>query len=141
MASSGFIGHGTTLTCSLGTVTTTVAQCRSVSVGGVTVNPVNITNMDSDEGFAEYIPGIASPGTLALDLIYAETMATAWAVLFETKTARINQTWTLTFPDDSTYVVTGFLSEFGLEVPYGEALSNTVTIQATGAVAFTEVTT
>ena len=132
-ASEGHIGHGATIT---GATSGAAGQVRSISIGGVTVAPVAIGNNDSTQGYDEYIPGIADPGTITLDLIYEESQGTIWAGLLETKAARVAEAWTL-LVSGSTWLVTGFVSDLGFEVPHDGALTNTVTIQCTGVPAYT----
>jgi len=135
--SEGTVGFGVTIT---GGTTGAIAQVTSTSVNGITTTAVEITNLDSTSGFAEYIAGKSDAGSIELEMVYKKAQETAWATLFEAGSAQAVQEWTIVFPDagTSTHVVSGILTSHGVAVPEGDsAMTTTATLKCTGVPAFT----
>lgn len=126
-ASKGFgsqLGYGAT--------PTKVGQVRDVSLGGIEWDSIDITSLDSDDGFREFIAGLADAGDIEFDLIFKKTVFTT----LYTK-GGVSDSWTWTFSDGSKLVFNGFISSFGIEVPFEEEISQKIKIKISGKPVFT----
>lgn len=119
-ASDGIAGYGTTL--SLGTATAKVGQLRSISFPGLTVDDVDISNMDSTAAYKEFVPGMIDGGTVEFEAVYEKADA---ILLFAKAKARAAEQWTITFVDSATFTFIGYLNSLGGSAPYdGEVVVN-----------------
>jgi hypothetical protein len=123
-------GYGSTL--GYGATPTPVAKVRDASLGGIEWDVIDVSNQDSADGFREKISGLADAGEFEFDVIYSKAGA---AALYAKGGVQDDWTWELT--DGSTLEFTGFISSFGMEVPFEEEISNSLTITITGKPVFT----
>lgn len=118
-ASDGISGYGTTLS---GATNSAVGQLRSISFPSLTVDDIDISNMDSEDAFKEFIPGMIDGGTVEFEAVYEEVATTT---LFATAKARTAEVWTITFVDSAIFTFTGYINSLGGSAPYdGEVVMN-----------------
>lgn len=121
----GVKGKGSTL--GYGATPTPVAKVRDASLGGIEWDVIDVTNQDSVDDAREKIAGLSDAGEFEFDVVYSK----AGAAALYAKGGQ-SDTWTWELTDGSTLVFTGFISSFGMEVPFEEAISNTITITISG---------
>jgi len=108
-ATSGQSGFGVTLT---GSTTGTIGKITTITAGGRKLDFEECSSADSPDGFKEFIPAMLEAGEITVDLEAPEKMAneasldTAWQ-------ARTMETWTVRFPDGSTWACTAGVSNPG----------------------------
>lgn len=116
---------------------TSLGFVRNVSHQGYGVGAVDISNADSANQTQEFVPGIASPGSLQVDGVYApgaagqillEALARAAPVTRYFRVEFTNHNWKLTTGSSS------FLSSLDLSATYDDTASFSATIQISGVV-------
>lgn len=88
--------------------------------------------MSSADGFIEKLPGMKESGDISVTAVY--TKAGYDKILDNVGTS---EAWTITFPDSSTFVVTGFISEPAFSDPHDGLMTTSFTIVPTGKPVFT----
>lgn len=134
--SEGTHGHGTTLagTGSAGTVgniiTITNTQTR---------DSIDFSTMESTDKFREFISGMADAGELTLTVNYDGSDSGVANSLNADFQGGTTSQWTVTFPDTSTWVCNGFITNLGHAIPFDDKITQDVTIKLTGKPVFTDV--
>ncbi len=128
----GISGFGSTL---VGAVTGEIGEITNISVPGLEANAIDKTNMKSTDGWKEKIAGLKDAKQIQADLIYeADNMATILEAVGEA-----NESWTITFPDGSTFVCDGFIQSLGgTKIPMDDKIVQSITIELSGVPVFTE---
>jgi len=134
-ASDGTLGKGTTLS---GSVTNAIGNITSLTLPTLTRDPVEITTMDSEDNWREFIPGLLNSGEVTFELNY-DGSAAGNANVLNTALTAVEATWTITFPDGSKYVIDGFITSIGGAAPMDDKITQSVTIKFTGVPAYTDV--
>ena len=104
---SGAHGHGTTLATA---TYTNILNIISITGPNQTRDSIDISTMDSSAKFREFIPGLLDAGELTFDVNYdgrADAGNTGYSNTLNTILTASAETWTLTFPDTSTWACTG----------------------------------
>lgn len=133
--SDGTHGHGTTLS---GSTAGTIGNIMNVNISGRTRDAIDITTMDSTDKFREFISGMADEGELTCEVNYDGSnsgIADALDTSYQSGTA---ETWTVTFPDTSTYVCSGFITNLGIADPFEDKITQSLTIKLTGKATYTQ---
>ncbi len=133
--SDGTHGHGTVLA---GSVVLTVGNIINVDTG-MSRDVIDKSTMDSTSKAREKIAGMLDAGDINLTINYDGSgtgVANALHAAFLTGTA---ETWTITYPDTSTHVFSGFISALGAAAPFDDKITQTVTIALTGVPVYTDV--
>lgn len=121
-------GYGTTLA---GGATTWTAQLTSISITGLSRAALDTTYMGSgvsgtDHGNATFIPSdIVDAGSIEVEGFFSAGV--------EPPIDAAASIWTITFPDASTWVATGFMTDFSCNAPFDEKMTFSATIKLTGA--------
>ena len=124
-------GYSTTFA---GASLSTVGEIKSLSIDGMEVGEVEISSMDSASGWIEKIPSMKNAGDLSIELYYYETRFTALMTALST-----SQEFTVTFPDSSTFIFTGFCKNLSLTDDHQEAIEVSASFAISGIPVFTEV--
>lgn len=124
-ASDGTLGKGTTLKDA---TPTEIAQIVDYDYGGKEDEMVEITNMDSDDDFVELIAGIKKQEPITFQIVYKKAQVTA----LETKFIAAVEAWTIELPDGSTFTGNGKISKVGVEIPYRNKITCSITLTPTG---------
>ena len=129
-ASNGYIGHGTTF--QLGTAT--FAQVDEINAPEIEVDDVEITNMDSDDGYKEYIPGLIDGGSIGITLIFDAGDTTGQGTIKTKVDARATEAFTLTLPTATGAVWTGngYLKGMSQPVPKDDKIMIETEMKVTG---------
>lgn len=118
--------HGTTLS---GGTTSAVGKITSISVAGMTRDSIDVSNCDSTNKYREFIPGMIDAGEISLTVSYDKTLLDT---LIDTTIGGDAETWTITFPGGSTFVCSGFLTNFSVTGEYAGSITADLTIKLTG---------
>jgi predicted secreted protein len=131
MATSGISGFGTTLA---GGSAGTIGMITKLSITGLEVNDIDITTMESPDGWREFIAGLKDAKEIQCDMLYENNnMDTILAALGD-----VNETWTITLPDGATFVCDGYIKAVGgVGIPMDDKISQTFSIKLSGAPTFT----
>jgi hypothetical protein len=122
-------GLGTTLA---GSVTGTLTGKVEITCEGVTIGEIDDTDLESDE-WEEFISGLKRAGTWSVRVKYAKALFAKLNTDFG-----VSQTWTMTLPDNSTYVATGFINRVPLTVPVEQHMMIDTGIRISGEPVFTQ---
>jgi hypothetical protein len=113
----------------------TISPLLSLSVPKDTIQPITYTPIDNAAATEFKVPGKQTSGQLSAKLIYQKARYNSLKLL---KATRLATTWTATYPDGSTDVGSGFLSEVAIEPLSDSAeLSLSFIVEMTGAMTFT----
>lgn len=129
-------GHSTTLA---GSTAGTIGEITKIDVSGRTRDAIDTSNCDSTSSTRTFIPGMCDNGELSVEVKYDGSntgVASALDTAFESKTA---ETWTITWPDTSTFVGSGFITNLGTATPFDSDITQSLTIKCSGAWVYTPV--
>lgn len=146
MASKASEGYGSILSRGTFTATaasseafTAVAEVRNIDGPAGTGKSIDVSNMDSPNGFMEFVPGMWDDGKISVDLNMLQTEATNFIADKRTK-----RSWRITFPaavGTTTNLPAmynyGFIDEFSIGAPHDDRISMKVGIKLTGKGTFT----
>lgn len=130
----GISGFGTTIS---GAVTGALAEITSVGLSGQDVTDIDVSSMDSPEGWMEFIAGMKNAGEAQMNLLYSG--ANMEAIL--EALGGTNEVWTITLPDTSTFVCSGYLKALGSQIPMNDKISQTCSLKLSGAPTFSAAST
>jgi len=133
--SDGTHGHGTTLA---GATNGTIGNIISVSGPDQSRDSIDISTMDSTTKWREFIPGMLDAGEITFDVNYDGSDGGNANVL-SGAIAEATEAWTITFPDTSTWVASGFITGLGHAIPFDDKITQSVTIKFTGVPVYTDV--
>lgn len=125
MASGGQSGYGMVLA---GASTGTIVDITSITHPSIEVTVIDVTTMDSTNGWREKISGLKDAGEIAVDVWYTTAQMTTLLTAF----ASAEEVWTITFPDTGETLATGFISGIGGTSPMDDGITQTLTITLTG---------
>jgi hypothetical protein len=103
---AGIGGFGTTLA---GATTGTVGEIVKISLPELGITDIDVSSMDSTDNYMEFIGGSVEPGVIDVEVNYDKTDT---ATLIGRLRAA-NEVWTITFPDGSTWVTSGYINKLG----------------------------
>lgn len=115
----------------------TIAQVKSISGPGLSLDTEDVTSHDSTAGWEEVVGTILRSGEVTLDLIYDPSAAThkyASGGLLYDLVSRTAQAFSLVFPNVgvTTWTFNAFVTGFEPSAPVDGALSASVTLKITG---------
>jgi len=129
------LGYADIGTSSSSSGPTYLAEVLDLTPGEESVGKIDISNHDSPNRKKEYIAGWIEVGDTTADLIYNKTDAATVRTILE---SRVTRTWTILFPDGSTLVFVGFLTQVGHAIPLEKEITTKVAICASeSSVVFT----
>ncbi len=104
-----------------------VVQISGPNLSGTDVDVTELGNI-----IKQFVPGRVDPGEVTIGLRYVETNADH--ILADLVGGATVQVFTITIPapNASTFVFTGYLKGFNMEVPEDGAIDNEITIKVTG---------
>lgn len=131
---AGTHGHGTTLS---GGSAGAIGNIVTLTIDGVSIDIIDITTMLSTNKFKEKLAGLKDSGRITFTVNYdGSASGNADTIHSNLGTAQV---WTVTFPDTSTYVCSGFIQTYSIADPVEDKISQDVTIEFTGEPTFTDV--
>lgn len=125
----GISGYGTTLQ---GATTGVLGNINRIAIDGQEADEIEISTMNSPGRVKQFIAGMIDPKAITLDLIYEDKQTT----VIISRIGKTNESWTIVFPDGSTYVVPGFLKKVGAAIPMNDKITQTVIIRCSGLPVF-----
>jgi len=96
------------------------------------VDPLEMTSHDSS-GNREFIGGLFDGGEVTAEVNFMPGNATHKQVIADLK-ARTISTWSIVYPDASTYSFSALVTGFEPSAPVDGKLSATITLKVTGSV-------
>ena len=139
--STGTPGYGTTFEYGAADPPATLlAQVRNVSVGGITVEDLDISNFDSPDHYREFIAGFIDGGTIDIEGIYKKAGVTALVTLLSPDyTTTGNFYFQITWADGSYFDWRGYCNNIGIATPLdGDTVNITATFKIANKPTFTE---
>jgi hypothetical protein len=130
----GTRGFGTTLS---GATTGVIAEIISVGLSGQDVTDIDVSSMDSPDGWMEFIPGMINAGEIQLNILYSAAQMDAILDALGGGAEQENEDWTITFSDGSTFVCSGYLKSLGTQIPMNDKIAQTVGLKLSGKPTFT----
>jgi predicted secreted protein len=122
-------GYGTTLS---GSISGQIAEIQRIGLPDQKVDDLDVTTMTSPDKYKEFIAGLIDAGTISMDVLYTK------ACYQQIQNALgVFQVWTITLPDGSTFVGSGYINAQGGESPYEDKITQNVGLKLSGKPAFT----
>lgn len=91
------------------TGTNVIGEITSISLPELGMTDIDVSSFDSANNYMEFIGGSIDPGVIDVELNYdADEDALVLAALGD-----VNETWTITFPDASTWATDGYINKMG----------------------------
>jgi len=144
MATKATLAYGSTIEWSFDGGTTYVgfAEATAVVIPGVTPNYIDVTNLDSPNGFLEFIPGMKDAGEVTIP---ANRTPALMALVFQHMNAGTLVEFRITLTPTSDQTVAGDIIEFSGYVSLPESSTNApdaqtmeVAVKITGEVTYAE---
>jgi hypothetical protein len=127
---TGRIGYGSTLQ---GSATGVIGMITKITIDGIEAADIDVTTMNSPGRFMQFITGLKDPKNMTLELIYESINM---GILINA-VGNPNETWTVKFPDSSTYAQAGHIKSVGAAIPYNDKITQPVTLRMSGAPTWT----
>lgn len=136
MASSGFHSDTTTLSQDSSDSYVAVAEVRDIGGPEISVDPVNLTSLDSTGAAKEFVAGLVDGGELSMGLVLTKA---EYVILHALILSRASCNWKITWPDTSTHIVVGFMTKLGAAYPYEAECTCDCAVKVSGVPAFAPV--
>lgn len=134
-------GLGSGIGATLSDGTTVYTSVLRLANGGQKCDETDISSSGSDSQCAEWLPGLLDAGSIICVLRFGSTAGTAangdMTTLSATYLAREIDTWTMTVPGASTWIVKGFISRLGQSVHFKGGSQIQIVIKCTGLPGYT----
>ncbi len=128
---AGLDGFGTKFYRMSGTASTAVAGVTSIGGPNTQGKDIDITDMDSTNGFMEFLPGIVDAGEVSLSLNFLKAEALNLYALYRT-----TGSYKIVWPDSSNLAMAGYLKSFGPETPHDDKATATAAFKISGKPTF-----
>ena len=122
---------GTTLTVG----STTVGGLTSISGVEISADTIDVTTLDSTDGYREFIGGFIDGGEVSADG-YLSDLGTAEATLV-TKVGGDEEECVITFSNGATWAFDGVVTGFSTSADLEDAIGFSITIKVSGKPTFT----
>lgn len=129
-ASNAVHSYGATLTRN----GNTIAEVKSISGPKVSLSTVDVTHLNSDNKYREYIGGLLDSGEVTFDCNFYPGDSNGQAYLYTDMEARTLQTFVLTLPTAmaTTYTFTALVTGIDLDIPEDDKVGISVTLKISG---------
>lgn len=127
----GISGFGSTVE---GLATGPIGMMTNISLSGPGISvDIDITTMNAPSGWMRFISGLKDAKEATLTMLFEKSQfADVLAAL------GVSDTWTITFPDGSTFVCAGYIKDSPIpQVPQNDKIAHNVTIRLSGIPTFT----
>ena len=91
------------------TGTNVIGEITSISLPELGMTDIDVSSFDSANNFMEFVGGSVDPGVIDIELNYDKDED----VLLLAALGDVNETWTITFPDSSTWASVGYINKMG----------------------------
>lgn len=129
---AGIDGFGADFIKYSGTNTTAVGGVTSISGPDMEGADLDVSDMDSPNGFREFIPGIVDGGEASLELNWQKTQQTTLHGYWRS-TGSFRVVWS----DGSKLEFDGYMKSLGTETPFDDKVSASATFKVSGKPTFT----
>lgn len=114
---------------------TAIAYVTNIGGPSLAADTEDVTSHDSTAAWEEHVVTILRSGEVSLDIAYDPAAAThkyASGGLLYDLASRASQTYSIVFPDTTTWTFTAFVIGFEPTAPHDGALTATVNLKITG---------
>lgn len=111
-------------------VWTAIAEVTNISGPGMTRDLIEVTSLDSTDGYREFIAGFRDGGNVVLSMNYTRSGLDEFLADFESDTI---QNYEIVLPDGTSIEFEGFVQEFPLTIPTDSQITMETTIKLSGA--------
>jgi hypothetical protein len=111
------------------TAVTGIVEVTSISLPELGMTDIDVSSFDSASNYMEFVGGSIDPGVVDMELNYDA----ANDDLILLALGDVNETWTITFPDASTWATDGYVNKMGggTTAP-NDKISRTMSIKCSG---------
>ncbi len=113
-------------------ITTKVAEVVSISGPDLEGDDIEVTHMDSSDGYMEFLPGLVDGGEVSIELNFTKAETALLLTYF-----RVKKAYKVTFSDTSTWHFNGYIKTLGNEAPLKDKIGQTATFKVAGTPVFT----
>lgn len=133
MASNAFAGVGTLFRRWSGTAWVNIAEINSITGPGMSRDVIDVTSLDSTDGYREFIAGFRNAGTVGLAMNFTRSTYNMMKTDFESDDL---QNYEIVLPDDdhTSFEFQGLVTELPLSIPADDKVTADVTLQISGPV-------
>jgi hypothetical protein len=86
-----------------------IVEVTSISLPELGMTDIDVSSFDSTSNFMEFVGGSIDPGVIDMEMNYNA----ANDELLLASLGAANETWTITFPDNSTWATKGYINKIG----------------------------
>lgn len=126
---TGISGFGTTVQ---GASTGPIGMLTKVTIEGAEVAEIDVTTMNALGRWMKFVAGLKDAKEITLEIIYEKVNM---GILLAAVGGAV-ENWTVTFPDGSTYVNSGFIKKVGVASPHNDKITQPVTLRLVGPPTF-----
>lgn len=139
MASNAISGVGTKIyrRTAAGGEWLPMAEVNSISGPGMSRETIDVTSLDSNAGYREFISGIRDAGTVSLSMNFTNDTYSQAKADFESDVANEYKI-VVNNPTQTTLQFYGLVTELPLNIEVADKISADVTIKISGAVTLTD---
>lgn len=112
-----------------------IGELGDITPSPLTRNPIETVSQNDDDDC--YVVGMRRKGELTFNLNYDPNGSEHPELLASWQNGQLDG-WRVTFPDDSYWIVSGYITGFNVTAPVDDKLSADITIRPTGAQIFVE---
>jgi predicted secreted protein len=110
-----------------------LSEINSINGPSKTRETIDVTRLEDEDGYRKFIGGLRNPGTIVLNMNFTRAN---YLLLNGDYESDEPQSYQIVLPDDddTTFTVSGLVTELPLGIPIGDKISVDVTIQLSGKV-------
>ena len=108
-----------------------IAEVTNISGPGMTRDLIEVTSLDSTDGYREFIAGFRDGGNVVLSMNYTRAGLDEFLADFESD---VIQNYEIVLPDGTSLEFEGFVQEFPLTIPTDSQITMETTIKVSGKV-------
>ena len=111
----------------------TIAEINTITGPGMTRDTIDVTSLDSTDGYREFIAGFRDPGTVGLSMNFTREEYEQMKTDFEDDNLK-NYEIILPDAENTTLEFEGMVTELPLSIPPDDKITADVTIKISGSV-------
>lgn len=131
MASNATAGVGTKFRRWDGSNWVDIAEINSITGPGMSRGTIDVTSLDSTNGYREFIGSFRDGGTVALSMNFSRSTYETMKTDFESDTLQNYEIY-LSDAEHTSFEFEGLVSELSLAIPTDDKISADVTIKVSG---------
>lgn len=110
-----------------------ISEINSIEGPGKSRETIDVTRLEDEDGYRQYIGGLREPGTLTLNMNFTRDGFDKFNEDFESEDV---QSYEMQFPDEAntTFVFNALVTELPVSIPIGDKITMDVTLQISGKV-------